>query len=209
VPSPGWLAHFAPFGSPDPKVGPAAGLDLAIQTERAWADRPNAIALNLYLAHFAPFGSRDPKVGPAAGLDLAIQTERAWADRPNAIALEPYLICASRAFVYNTGGRPVRWKIRIGPVVHGGAQASGRRRPQLPRADAGRDRPASGAVRQTARPEHDLAVTCTVHPTSQPDGLFLTPERKPLPARPFGYPRRAVSTARRGTVDSSQYLTFL
>ena len=32
--SPYLPAHFAPFGSPDPKVGPARGLDLAIQTER-------------------------------------------------------------------------------------------------------------------------------------------------------------------------------
>ena len=32
--SPYLPAHFAPFRSPDPKVGPARGLDLAIQTER-------------------------------------------------------------------------------------------------------------------------------------------------------------------------------
>jgi len=27
-------AYFSPFGSPDPKVGPARGLDRQIQTER-------------------------------------------------------------------------------------------------------------------------------------------------------------------------------
>jgi hypothetical protein len=32
--SPRLLAQFALFGSPDPKVGLARGLDLAIQTER-------------------------------------------------------------------------------------------------------------------------------------------------------------------------------